>query len=114
MADPVIVITVNQATGDITVNPTLCHVDSGQTITWLAVDASSLLITFENGAALGRPEVRGVRSKKIKLPGFGRVVGNATQRVRAANPPGIYHYQLSVVVDGTVYSDSACPTIVIR
>jgi plastocyanin len=118
MSEKTIEITVS-GQGDLTVSPGYAHVRVGEEITWHAKDASSLLITFKDGTAVqSRPARQGdevPRPRSVELrcdpgdtSGGGAVVKATAQR------PGMFGYQLALVVNGRVYADASCPEIIIE
>ena len=107
-----ITITVSRDNGDVTVSPTSCHVESGESVVWRVPSAQSFLLIFEDGRAFGRAEVRGGDRREISVEGKSTVA--ITSDPVKADLPGVYHYQLAVSIDGHVFADAACPSIVIN
>jgi hypothetical protein len=107
-----ITITVHPETKDITVSPTSCHLESGGSVVWFVPFAESFVLTFADGRALGRAEVKGTERLEESVEGEKRFV-LASEFVRVQDAPGIYHYQVALSIDGKVYMDAACPIIVI-
>jgi plastocyanin len=95
-------ITIRIDGDDITVSPTATHVDKGNKVTFQLDDVhgdGSFLITFPDGEAFNRTQLRGKEREVVTVP---------------ASKKGVFHYQVAIFVDGRIYADSGCPTIIIR
>lgn len=101
-----ITIQVHNRDGDITVSPSLVHVNETDEITWQlhASHGGKLTLTFPDGAAFGKASLGG-QGPSTRAP---------------AGKKGIHHYHVKVevaaggAVPADVYEDKYCPTVIIR
>lgn len=101
-----ITVQVHNADGDMTVSPSLVHVDERDSLTWQlhGSHAGKLALTLTDGAAFGNKSLGG---------------GGPTITAKAAKK-GTFHYHVAVEVaaGGPIpprrYEDNYCPTVVIR
>jgi hypothetical protein len=107
-----ITITVDPETRDMTVTPTSCHLQDGGSVVWRVPFAESFVLTFADGSPLGRAEVRGTERLEEVVGDEKRPV-LASGLVRVQEAPGVYHYAVAISIDGQVYVDAGCPTIII-
>jgi len=97
-SDHPIEISVDPGTGNFTYNPAVYHTRPTAPIAWLA--NGTFAIQFTGGTPLDKAGIRGP----------GREVVHSKIRSDAR---GIYHYAVAVEIDGKIFLDAGCPTIVI-
>lgn len=107
--------------GDIEVRPGYAHVAAKGTITWTAMNATSLLVAFEDGTAVesappGKSGRRGAsRPAHVELRADSADGQARDLSVSAvALGPGMFGYRIALVVGGKVYADMSCPEIIIE
>lgn len=86
--------------GELTVSPTAARIGSYQAVEWTFPANSSALLVFPDGEPFGATELRAER---------GRICGN-----RVTRAAGTFHYQVIICLDGKIYADTSCPTVIIE
>lgn len=116
-AKPEIHIYVNPATSDITVAPTVAHLETGLEVKWKVFEVNNkgefqhvanagYLLTFRDVNAMGTNEIRGGPSAKVQQ---GNQASPPTTR-----KPGRYHYKVMVSIGDVIYADVGCPSMILR
>ncbi len=95
-------ITVDTATGNITVAPSTAYFNRGQTVQWGLTNSNgtSLTISFKDGTPFNTQQVSGSNSVE--------------SGILTDAPKGVYHYIVAAQVGGTIYVTPGCPEIVVQ
>ncbi len=94
---------------DISVIPTVAHVDRGESIQWTleGKDAQSFIVFFQKETPVGQAEVHGRSS------GPGEAIKSTPLALKGA-PPRVYRYAVAVATSKEVFLDAACPEFIVR
>jgi hypothetical protein len=107
----------NPENGDLTVDPTYAHVDVDQEIRWeisnrnTKAPTPSILVVFDDDDAFSARDPHREQEGRLSVEARSGKDGVALAH---AKKPGIYHYRLAVCIEGHVYADMWCPTVVVR
>lgn len=108
MADQVSVISIRVSEdGDFYVEPSSKRLKPGQSITWTS-SQGPFAISFTDQTPFSQVLFQGIK------PADREGVWTVTSHPVKPNAPGIFHYAVSIYVNGRVYLEAGCPQVIIE
>ena len=92
-------ITVDTGTGNMTVAPSAAYFAPLDTVMWQLQNGTSLTIAFKDQSPFSVHQLRGGASLEASI---------------LTDAKGVYHYSVSALVDGKIYTIPGCPEIIVQ